>query len=214
VRSTGIEKQKKRADRRNIYADGAFLAGVSTETLARLALRVGDEIGPDQLKILQQMEEQHGARRVALRFLATRPRTEKEIRSKLESKEFGEEEIRKTLADLAAAHLVDDLEFTRAFLRDARTLRPAGAIQIKRKLLLLGVARETIEQVVREDLPPETEAEAARALAEKFLRRSRGSGRPEPPEKRRARLAAFLGRKGYSWDIIQRILKDLTRTDE
>ena len=214
MRITGIEKQKKRADRRNIYADGAFLAGVSTETLARLALRVGDEIGPDQLKILQQMEEQHGARRVALRFLATRPRTEKEIRSKLESKEFGEEEIRKTLADLAAAHLVDDLEFTRAFLRDARTLRPAGAIQIKRKLLLLGVARETIEQVVREDLPPETEAEAARALAEKFLRRSRGSGRPEPPEKRRARLAAFLGRKGYSWDIIQRILKDLTRTDE
>jgi regulatory protein len=214
VRITGIEKQKKRADRRNIYADGAFLAGVSTETLARLALRVGDEIGPDQLKILQQMEEQHGARRVALRFLATRPRTEKEIRSKLESKEFGEEEIRKTLADLAAAHLVDDLEFTRAFLRDARALRPAGAIQIKRKLLLLGVARETIEQVVREDLPPETEAEAARALAEKFLRRSRGSERPEPPEKRRARLAAFLGRKGYSWDIIQRILKDLTRTDE
>jgi len=214
VRITGIEKQKKRADRRNIYADGAFLAGVSTETLARLALRVGDEIGPDQLKILQQMEEQHGARRVALRFLATRPRTEKEIRSKLESKEFGEEEIRKTLADLAAAHLVDDLEFTRAFLRDARTLRPAGAIQIKRKLLLLGVARETIEQVVREDLPPETEAEAARALAEKFLRRSRGSGRPEPPEKRRARLAASLGRKGYSWDIIQRILKEITRTDE
>ena len=214
MRITGIEKQKKRADRRNIYADGAFLAGVSTETLARLALRVGDEIGPDQLKILQQMEEQHGARRVALRFLATRPRTEKEIRSKLESKEFGEEEIRKTLADLAAAHLVDDLEFTRAFLRDARTLRPAGAIQIKRKLLLLGVARETIEQVVREDLPPETEAEAARALAEKFLRRSRGSGRPEPPEKRRARLAAFLGRKGYSWDIIQRILKEITRTDE
>jgi len=214
VRITGIEKQKKRADRRNIYADGAFLAGVSTETLARLALRVGDEIGPDQLKILQQMEEQHGARRVALRFLATRPRTEKEIRSKLESKEFGEEEIRKTLADLAAAHLVDDLEFTRAFLRDARTLRPAGAIQIKRKLLLLGVARETIEQVIREDLPPETEAEAARALAEKFLRRSRGSGTPEPLEKRRARLAAFLGRKGYSWDIIQRILKEITRTDE
>ena len=214
MRITGIEKQKKRADRRNIYADGAFLAGVSTETLARLALRVGDEIGPDQLKILQQMEEQHGARRVALRFLATRPRTEKEIRSKLESKEFGEEEIRKTLADLAAAHLVDDLEFTRAFLRDARTLRPAGAIQIKRKLLLLGVARETIEQVVREDLPPETEAEAARALAEKFLRRSRGSGTPEPLEKRRARLAAFLGRKGYSWEIIQTILKDLTRTDE
>lgn len=214
MRITGIEKQKKRADRRNIYADDTFLAGVSTETLARLALRVGDEIGPDQVKILQQMEEQHGARRVALRFLATRPRTEKEIRSKLESREFGEEEIRKTLADLAAANLIDDLEFTRAYLRDARTVRPAGAIQIKRKLLLLGVAKETIEQALREHLPPEAELAAARTLAEKFLRRSRSAGIPEPPEKRRARLAALLGRKGYSWDIIQRTLKDLTHSDE
>jgi regulatory protein len=214
VRITGIERQKKRADRRSIFADGRFLAGVSAETLARLALRVGDDIGPEQLKLLHQLEEQYGARRVALRFLSTRPRTEKEIRAKLEAKEFAEEEIRKTLDDLRSANLVNDREFARAYLRDARTLRPAGAIQLRRKLLLLGVPRDLVDQALREDLPAEAESDTARALAEKFLRRSlRGAGK-EPPAKRRARLAALLGRKGYSWEIIQPILKDLTGEHE
>ncbi|MBM2842078.1 MAG: recombination regulator RecX, partial [Bacteroidetes bacterium] len=96
MRVTKIESQKKNPRRKNVYADGEFVAGVSDETLLRSGLRTGDEISDERLKILIQEEETSSAKQVALRFLAHRPRTTKEIRDKLREKEFAEEEIKQT----------------------------------------------------------------------------------------------------------------------
>jgi regulatory protein len=214
VRLTAIEAQKRRPERRNLYADGKFLAGVSAETLARLALRVGDEIGPDQLRVIQQTEELHGARSIALRLLASRPRTEKEIRQRLREKEFGDAEISTTIEQLKKTGLVDDLEFARAFLRDARTVRPAGPLLVKRKLLLLGVPREAVEQAFAESMTDDGQIALARTLAEKYLRKARSSTRKESREKLNAKLSAFLARKGFPWDIIKQVAESSPTADE
>jgi regulatory protein len=214
VRLTRIAAQKKRPERRNLYADGKFLAGVSAETLARLALRVGDDIGPEQLRAIRQTEELQSARSTALRFLSARPRTEKEIRNKLREKEFGDEEIASTIGDLLRTGLLNDLEFARAFLRDALTLKPAGAILLKRKLLLLGVARDTVEQAFNETFTSDDQLSLARTLAEKYLRKARASARKESPEKLDAKLTSFLARRGFPWDIITRVTTSFHQTDE
>jgi regulatory protein len=214
VRLTRIEAQKKRPDRKNLYADGKFLAGVSAETLARLALRVGDEIGPDQLQAIRQTEELHSARSIALRYLASRPRTEKEIRNKLREKEFGDSEIASTIDDLRRSGLLNDLEFARAFLRDALTIRPAGAILLKRKLLLLGISREIVEQVFHESFSAEEQASLAREVARKYLRKTRALRKKDSAEKRRAKLTAFLVRKGFPWEIITEAISSAQADDE
>ena len=113
MRITRIEPQKKNPHRKNIYADEQFLIGVSDETLLRFGLRTGDELGDATLKALQATEELLGAKSVALRFLARRQRTEKEIRNKLREKEFGDEEIQKTIDDLRTLGFLNDEEFAR-----------------------------------------------------------------------------------------------------
>jgi regulatory protein len=214
VRITRIENQKRRPGRKNIYADGAFLAGVSTETLVRLALRTGDEIGPDQLKVLQKTEELHSARNTALRFLSARPRTEREVRNKLREKEFGDEEIARTLDDLRRSGLLDDDAFARMYIRDTLTLRPAGRLLLAHKLALLGVPKSIVQKAIEEAFGETDQAETARALAEQFVAKARAARRNESPDRLRHRLAAYLGRRGFTWDVIQPVIHHVTKSDE
>ncbi len=214
MRITRIENQKRRPGRKNIYADGKFVAGISTETLLKLALRTGDEIGAEQLKVLQAAEAQQNARNTALRFLASRPRTERELRSKLREKEFSEEEISVVIQDLRRTGLINDREFARIVVRDARALRPSGAPLLRRKLILLGVNPATVDEVLAEELPVTDQLAAARKLATHFLAKATAAQRRDPPEKLRTRLSGFLARRGFPWDTIRDVIRETLKHDE
>jgi regulatory protein len=214
VRITKIENQKKRPARKNIYADGKFVAGVSAETLLKLALRTGDDIGPEQLKAIQAAETIQSARNTALRFLSTRPRTEREMRSKLRDKEFSDEEISRVIQDLRQTGLLNDREFTRMYIRNARALRPAGAPVLRRKLALLGVDRALVDEIIAEELTTTDQAQSAHDLAAHFVARAKATRKSEPPEKLRARLTGFLGRRGFRWETVRDVMNDVLGIDE
>ena len=207
MRITKIENQKKRPGRKNLYADGKFLAGVSAETLLKLALRTGDEIGPAHLKVLQETESLLSAKNSALRFLSTRPRSEREIRSKLRQKEFSDDEIETTIDDLQRAGLLNDREFARLFVRNALTLRPVGKAALKRKLLLLGVDKTIVDEEVENELRGTDQEALAATLAKQFVKKARSVRKNEPIEKLRNRLAGFLGRRGFGWDVIKTAIR-------
>jgi regulatory protein len=206
VRITRIEVQQKRPDRRNIYADGSFLIGIHVETLLRSGLRMGDTISDDQLHSLQESEDLLAARHLALRYLARRPRSEREVRDKLRDKEFGQREIDRVLADLLQSGLVNDLEFARSYIRNSLTMRPLGELRLKQKLVLLGVQRALIDQAMNEVKGGDEMHEAASRAARQFLQRSSRSQRKEERDQIRRRLIGFLTRRGFPWPIIQSII--------
>jgi regulatory protein len=206
MKITRIENQKKRPGRKNIFADGEFLIGVGAETLLRFGLRTGDEVSPDLLGRIQQMEEQLGAKTAALHFMSVRPRTEREVRDKLREKEFGDGEIARVIADLKSTSLLNDAEFARLFIRNAITLKPTGSALLKRKLFLLGVDKGTVEEALTEVLGGvDQRGEAARAAAT-FLKKAAGGRRKADPEKLRRTLTAFLLRRGFAWDVVRPVV--------
>lgn len=209
MRITRIETQKKRRDRVNVFADGEFVLGLSKETLLRAALRVGDELSPSRIAALTADETLHQARSSALRLLARRPRSERELRDRLRENEFDAGTIGRVIAGLTDAGLVNDAEFARMYIRNALALRPQGELQLRRKLLLLGVARPLIDQVMQEIMPGVDEEETARALARRYVARSRNAAPPDDLRKHRQRIAAMLARRGYAWPVITRVLKSL-----
>ncbi len=216
MRITRIETQKKRQDRKNIYADGKFIAGVSNETLLRLALRTGDELSPETIKVLQRTEELWSARNAALRLLSYRPRTEREIRDRLREKEYPEADIIATLDDLKRSGLINDAEFARMFLRDALALRPKGKAALKRKMLLLGLDKSIVDESLQEAYSDTDQEEAATRAAERFMRKGNGKKASDNAAALRHRLANYLARQGYGWDIIRPVLKKTLdiQTDE
>jgi regulatory protein len=214
MRITRIESQKKNPTRKSIYADGAYVAGVSEETLLRAALRTGDEITVERLKTLVKLEETSSAKRVALRFLAHRPRTKKEVRDKLREKEFGEDDINSTLDSLQRAGLIDDAEFTRMYIRDALAARATGKVLLKRKLLMMGVDKAIIDDALQETLNGVDEEASALEAGRKFLKRSAIPRSAIERGKLRNRLASFLGRRGFQWSTIQPVVNELLKEHE
>jgi regulatory protein len=211
VRITRIEPQKRRPGRRNVFVDGEFAAGISTETLLRSGLRTGDEVTAERLHALLESEELASARNAAMRLLARRPRTVREIRDRLRDKEFGDALIGTVLAGLTAARLVDDEQFARSVVADALTLRPAGKFALRRKLLLHGVAADIADRVLTEAFASVDEVGQALAVARRHLQRTAPT---DDPARLRSRVAAALGRRGFSWDVIQHVLRRLGTDDE
>ena len=214
MRITRIETQKKRRDRVSIFVDDEFAVGLSKETLLRAALRVGDDLPASRIAALSADETLYQARTSALRLLARRPRSERELRDRLREKEFADDVISRVVTNLKETGLVNDAEFARIYVRNALTLRPQGEIQLRQKLLLLGVARPTIDETLHEILPGVNEEEMARSLATRFLARSWGSGAGADPRKRRQRVGAMLARRGYAWSIISSVLKSINLSSE
>lgn len=207
MRITKIESQKKNPARKNLYADGEFLVGVSAETLIRFGIRTGDEIGEEKLKALQATEELQGAKSVALRFLARRQRTEKEIRDKLREREFADEEIQKTIENLRELGFLNDEEFARSYIRHQLTLRPKGKLVLKQKLLMLGIQRELVDAAVNEAFQETDQTDVALQAAQKFIKKSTKG--KDDPRKSRQKLAAFLTRRGFTWDIVSSVTKTI-----
>jgi regulatory protein len=210
LRITKIENQKKRPGRKNIYTDGKFLTGVSTETLTRLALRTGDAISPNQLNTLQTSEGLLKAKNAALRLLATRPRTEHEIRARLHRKNVPDIHIDQVTSELKAAGMLNDAEFARMYVRNALALKPSGIQRLRQKLRLLGVERETVEDALREYAQDVDLGAEAMKAARQYLQRHRSEQAAADPLRLKRKLTAFLARRGFAWDeisaTVQRVL--------
>ena len=142
------------------------------------------------------------AREKALRLLDYRPRSSKEIERRLAKAGFAEEVVEETLRRLDELGLIDDRQFARMWINRRKAL---GKTRIKWELRQKGVSNDVVEEALLA-VDPETEyrsaVEAARVRWEK--------DRSPDERTRRRRLAAYLQRKGFGWDVISGVLNELS----
>jgi regulatory protein len=143
------------------------------------------------------------ARNAAYRLLTYRSRSRAEIEAKLHDKGFNDAIIDTVLADLARLGYVNDLQFAREWTRGRIRLRGFGRRRIGQELKNKGIGQEIIRDVFAEVFSDETEIETAKHVAEKKLSTMKTLDRLT----RRRRLAGFLERKGFSFEIIRDVLK-------
>jgi regulatory protein len=149
-------------------------------------------------------EEQSKANNYALKFLAYRQRSKKEIIDKLAEKGFEDKFIENTLVYLKNYDLVDDLEFARSFAKDKINLNKQGPQKIKYELYKKGISKEIIEKVLDED---DNEYNRALELAKKKLPSYKNDDRNAIYRK----LGGFLQRRGYSYECVSKVLKELIK---
>ena len=82
---TKITKQKKR-ERFNVFLDDQFAFSLNNYTLLKNNLKVGKDIPQDQITNILAKEQRAQLTDLASRFLALRPRSEKEVKDYIAKK--------------------------------------------------------------------------------------------------------------------------------
>jgi len=137
----------------------------------------------------------------ALKFLSYRPRSEAEVRAKLNQLGFPRKNIDTALEKLRSLKLLDDECFARGWARGRAEGRGYGPLRIERELRQKGIARVVARDVVREAFGGEGGREKARALLQKRFR-----GKDLSDRKILRRAVAFLQRRGYPGSVIAEVL--------
>lgn len=120
------------------------------------------------------------------RFLAFRPRSEREVEDYLVRKKSGVDERVKILKRLKQGNFLNDEEFAKWFVDQRARLKPEGRWALKQELGRKGVKREIVERVLQE---VDEVVEARKVVEKKKL----------APGK----MIALLARRGFSWETIR-----------
>ena len=204
---TAITYQKRDKLRASVFIAGEFAFGVNVATIEKFRFRKGDELDAVLFEKLREFDNRVSAKRIATKFLNTRRRTEKEVRDKLRTEQFEEEIIEEVTSDVKNIGLVDDGAFARAFVHDKRITKPVSSRQLTNELRKKGVAKNIIEDILGE--ADEEEGEDDRAMKAATKKWEQLLRREIDDKKRKQKLIAFLGSRGFEYSVIINVLGKL-----
>jgi regulatory protein len=177
---------------------GSALSGARRQRRAR----PGEERDPGAGREAAARDEAERAREICLRQLALRPRTRAELARVLARRGISEEVATQVLDRYDEVGIVDDAAFARAWVTSRHAGRGLARRALANELRQRGIDGEVASEALGA-LDDETEAETARALAERKLRTARGE-----PEAVFRRLVGMLARKGYPPGVALRAVKE------
>lgn len=204
---TRLERQKRQRGRVSVFIDGEFSFGLNEETAVYFGLRTGTEMNASLSAQLHAYDLRVQAKRLAERHLATRMRSEHEVRRYLSRKDIPDDVIQETISTFRRVRLLNDEEYARAFVRDRLRLKPKSSSLLRRELSAKGIARDIVEAVLADEKPED--AGIAHKLAAQWLSRHRT---PDIQTAKR-RLAGFLQRRGFSPSVIYDVLTESLGND-
>ncbi|MEG1254772.1 recombination regulator RecX [Clostridium sp.] len=198
---TKIETQKKKENRVNVFIDGEFSFGCSSELIYYHNLAKGREINADELQGVIDEDNYLTAKAKALKHMESSLKTEFQVREHLEKKEYDEKTIDRVIVFLKDYKFIDDEYYAKAFV--TQNIRTQGKGNIKYKLIKRGISEEIILRTL-ESVHGDTEENVAAKIAEKkavLLCKNETDER-----KIKMKLNTFLISKGYNFDIVKSVI--------
>jgi regulatory protein len=206
-RITAIQRQKGDKARASIFLDEKFAIGLNDQTVEQFRLRKGDYIDREIFEKISDFDYFIDAKRIALAFLNYRARSEKEIRDRLAKEDIPEEVTIRVLEFLHELKLIDDTSWSKAYVNDQLHRKPVSSRQLEFGLKQKGVPKEIIEQTISE--LNSSEIDEDRALQAAIKRWPRILRSDDDPRKQKQKLYTFLAARGFSFEIIETIYKNL-----
>ncbi|MHA7860758.1 regulatory protein RecX [Tessaracoccus sp. Y36] len=144
------------------------------------------------------------ARKIALDQLATRARSEQELRTVMKRRNVPADVADEIIERFTEVGLIDDAAFAQSLTSTRAEFGLRGRVRIRQELQAKGIDREIADEVLAQ-LDPEDEREAALTLARRRVRSLTGLERHVA----RRRLAGVLARRGFSGGIVSGVLEEV-----
>lgn len=198
MKITAITQQVKQKNRYSIFVDGKYSFSLSEGALLDSKLTVGQELDEVRLKELKHQSADDKVYGLALRYAATRPHSEWEIRTYLQRKGISPALANIILNKLSELDFVNDEKFAESWVEHRRLLRPTSRRKLQQELRAKHVADEIIGQVLAKD-----DADERDVLRELIAKK-----RSRYPDN--LKLMQYLARQGFSYDDIKHALEEMS----
>jgi regulatory protein len=198
---TALKMKARRSKRVVVHLDGK--PAFSLAPVLAASLSVGQALDEGQILGLKRRQAREEAYRRALSLLGRRPRSERELEQYFKRRGLDEEIAVNVIDRLREQGLVDDHAFARAWVENRNEFRPRGPYALRAELRKKGVANEAIDAA----LEGFDQERIALKAAGKMVRRWKELS----AEDFRARLKAYLSRRGFDYHILPDVIEKVER---
>ncbi|MBR7140683.1 MAG: RecX family transcriptional regulator [Clostridia bacterium] len=186
---TDVTRQKKKETRVSIFVDGEFVCGLDELTFAQSRIAIGDEIEIDELMEICKESEKRTAFDKAVKYIAYRQRTKKEVRTHLREKGYLPQSVDYAVDKLCEYGYLDDYRFCREYV--AVYASRVGVKKIRMDMMRLGADKNAIDEALN---AIEEQEDAAYKTAQKYVRTHKNFNA--------MKLKAYLYSRGFNGDDI------------
>jgi regulatory protein len=162
---TDVTRQKKKDTRVSIFVDGEFVCGLDELTFIQSRLAVGDEIEIDALMEICKESEKRTAFDKAVKYIAYRQRTKKEVRVHLREKGYLPQSVDYAVDKLCEYGYLDDYRFCREYV--LVYANRVGVKKMRMDMLRLGADKNAIDEALS---TIEEQEDTAYRVAQKYVR--------------------------------------------
>jgi SOS response regulatory protein OraA/RecX len=199
---TIVERKPRPRDRVVIRLSGGRFFAIPQR--AAETLSVGQELSDEDVAHLDGIDQYVRGRDKAMRMLALRSRSRREIDDALRALGLRDTIRTGIVRELEESGLVDDARFAREFVAVKKDVRRVGPHRLRQDLGRLGLGRAVVDEALADFGTGEQET-MARTLVDKHI------GGSMPSEKIVRRVVGMLRRKGYDYAVVNKIAYDLAR---
>jgi regulatory protein len=203
---TALDPSPRRPDWWHVSVDGAYAFSLDGATVIAEGLAPGRALTSDDLARLRLLAEESRLMDTALNYLTSRPRSREEVRRNLLKPRRNRatppaEAIDRVLDRLAEKNLLNDRDFADYWVEQRERFSPRSSYALAQELRQRGVARDTADEVVDADRDSERALEAGRQRLRALT--------AADYETFRAKLTAFLQRRGFGYGIVRETVRAL-----
>ena len=198
MRITAIRVGKGRGKRVNVFLDGKFAFSLEAEVAVREGLQVDQELSASQTEALARSDHFHRCLNGAVHYLSYRPRSESEIRGRLQRRGFDNDSVEAVIARLKEQGLVDDTAFAQFWKDNRQSFSPRSRWLTKFELRQKGVTNDITDQVVNgvDDADSAYRAALSKACSLPL----------SDYQSFRRRLGEYLKRRGFGYEVINQTI--------
>ncbi len=194
MKITALRTGGGRGKRVNLFLDGKFAFSLEAEVVAEEGLQVEQVLLDEKITALINADQVQHCFNTAVMYLHYRPRSEPELRDRLNKRGFDGDSVEAVIARLKKQGLVDDIAFARFWRDNRESFSPRSQGLTRLELRRKGVAEDIIDEVVEtiddEDSAYRAAMKKARSLAESDY------------ESFHHRLGDYLKRRGFSYGVV------------
>ncbi len=228
---TKISGGVKNPSRVNIFIDGQFCFSLSITEVVDLKIKVGNQYSDEELEQLKHTSNFGKLYQRTLEYALSRPHSEKEIRDYLRRKKikneiiekkednyqknfkiknlkkttflFSDQDVEEIIRKLKQRKYIDDGIFARYFVENRRRIKGSSEKKLKMELRSKGISENVIEELFMID-------ESGKKIRDdeceinKIIEKKRRLGYNDQ------KLASYLFRQGFSYDLIKSKLQNIT----